>query len=111
MAPATSQAFLPAGQSSMEVPVSRALLMAPARGGGGDPAARPRRNQSDSTAAKMGSRCSSPRVAGGGTTTPPLLSSAAPAADEPGVQPRAPRPLPVLTGRSWTPDVPAVGGA
>ena len=33
-------------------------------------ACRPRRNQSDSTDSKMGSRCSSPSEVGGGTTTP-----------------------------------------
>src|SRR5215468_3073869 len=39
-------------------------------GGGQSPPSRPRRNQSDSTDSKMGSRFSSPMLAAGGTITP-----------------------------------------
>src|SRR6266568_2866769 len=65
-------------------------------------ACRPRRNQSDSTDSKMGSRFSFPTDAAGGTTTPPC-------ADEPGVQPLEAKPPSAGAGRSavW----PAVVGA
>src|SRR6266704_5767671 len=48
-------------------------------------ACRPRRNQSDSTDSKIGSRFSFPTDVAGGTTTPPC-------ADEPGVQPLDAKP-------------------
>src|SRR4029077_20187383 len=51
---------------------------------------RPRRNQSDSTDSKIGSRFSSPTIAGGGTITPDGVTAPSPFA--PGAVPLAPRP-------------------
>src|SRR6266480_1587137 len=66
---------------------------------------RPRRNQSDSTDSKIGSRFSSPAIDGGGTITPDGVTVLSPLAA--GVVPLAPG-LPLTPGLPFTPGPPFV---
>src|SRR5215470_18294584 len=74
-------------------------------GGGQSPPSRPRRNQSDSTDSKMGSRFSSPMLAAGGTITPGVSPL-------PGATPLAcGAPLPGVPGAPLPCGVPLPGAA